>query len=108
MKTIEKVTRDGDTQYFQNLTKKEMAETIRDLYSGAVEDGIYTDEDSSAVWYLKDGSSGFLSGGWEAPKKPAIAKIEKFVYYNAGDTQIWGKVPAPVQNPRYGDWEIEL
>jgi hypothetical protein len=107
MKTIEKVTRDGDPQYFQRLTRKEMADCLRDLYAGAVVDGIYTDEDSSAVWYLKDGSSDCLTGGWEAPKKPAIAKIEKFVYDNAGDTQIFGKVSDPVQNPRYGDWEIE-
>lgn len=108
MAQIEKVTRDGDPQYFYKLTKKEMAETIRDLYAGAVEAGIYVDEDSSAEWILKDGSSGNLSGGWEAPKRPAISNIVKFAYYNAGDTQYYGKGIAPVQNPRYGDWEIEL
>ena len=108
MTQVEKVTRDGDKQYFEYLTKKEMAWCLHCLFSENIEDGIFTDEDSSAVWYLKDGSSDCLSAGFEAPKKPAISKIEKFVYNNPATTQIYGKVPAPVQNPRYGDWEIEL
>ena len=107
MTQIDKVTRDGDPQYFVKLTsRKEVASTINDLFF-AVENGIYTDEDSSAEWYLKDGTSGNLSGGLEAPKKPAIANIVKFAYYNSGDTQFYGKGISIVQNPRYGDWELE-
>ena len=109
MKQIEKVTRDGDTQYFQKIsTKKELERIVRDLYSDAVEDGIYTDEDSSAEWLLRDGREGNLSGGWDAPKLPSISNIVKFAYYNAGDTQYYGKGIEIIQNERYGDWELNF
>ena len=50
MTHIEKTTRDGDTLYFQKIsTKKELKEVIQMLYSDSVNDGIFTDDDSSAV-----------------------------------------------------------
>jgi hypothetical protein len=109
MKTIEKITRDGDIQYFEKLTNKDLSWLLKCLFSENVdEDGLFNDEDSSAEWYLKDGSYGCLCFGWESPKKPAIDKIERFVYNNPATTAYRGKGIAIVQNEKYGDWEIEI
>jgi len=108
MKQIEKVTRDGDTQYFRILTKTEMAEILRDVYAGAVENGVYIDEDSSVEWRLRDGREGCLVTEFDAPKRPNVRNIVKFAYYTAGDTQIFGKGIEIVQDDRYGDWGLNF
>lgn len=105
MKQIEKITRDGDIQYFEVLTsRKELAERLNDNW-WAINDNQWTDEDTAIHWYLKDGTYGCLMEGWPVPKKPAIAQIAQYIESNAATTAIYGKGLSIMQNEHYGDWE---
>lgn len=113
MKTIEKITRDGDIQCFEIITsRKELASFMRDtlwdsVYSEYADNHrIYFDDDTNTYYYDKEGRFFSISAG-DTVKRPNIAKIEKLLQHNPGSTVIYGNVPI-IYNERYGDWEADF
>ncbi len=108
MITVEKITCDGDTQYFEIITsRKELQEWFND-YWWNIETGDteWLDEDTAIHWYLKDGTDGCLMDGFPLPKKPSIRNIAQYIESNSATTVIYGKGLEIVQNDHYGDWEV--
>lgn len=68
MKTIEKTTRDGDTQIFEVIeSRKELQSFLRDLFWDSLysqyKTGIWEDGDTSVDFYDKDGNyTGYREG----------------------------------------------
>jgi hypothetical protein len=114
MKTVEKITRDGDIQTFEIITsRKELASFMHDTlwesyYSSYAKDegNIHTDADTSTFYYDKDGNFFSITEG-DKVKKPNISKIEKLLQHNGCTTVIYGNAPI-VFNEHYGDWEVDF
>jgi hypothetical protein len=116
MKTIEKVTRDGDTQIFEIITsRRELAEFLRNtlheyIYSEYAKDWhpdrIFKDCDTTICYYDKDGKYKWISEG-EKVNRPNIANIEKMMSTNGSTIVIYGNVPI-IFNDHYGDWEVDF
>lgn len=109
MKQIEKITRDGDTQYFEIIESRKELQEYFNGYWWNVESGDteWFDEDTAIHWYMKDGSYGCLMDTEPLPnKKPCVQNMIKYIESNAATTVIYGKGLEIVQNERYGDWEV--
>jgi hypothetical protein len=112
MKTIEKITRDGDIQIFEIIeSRKELAKHLRNIlfeniYSEYADNKIFNDGDTTIGYYDKEGNFYWISEGEEV-KRPNISKIEKYLEHNAGTTVIYGDIEI-TYNEHYGDWETNL
>ena len=81
MKTIKKITRDGDIQYFDIIeSRKELKSWVKTLFY----DSKYCDS-PSGIWEDEDA----------------------FVYSNCSSEMVYGNVPI-VYSEDYGDWRTEL
>lgn len=112
MKTIEKITQDGDIQIFEIITsrnelRKIISEVFWDGLYSEYKTGIFEDPDTTVAYYDKDNQFHFYSEGEPTTKKINVAKIERLKIDNGSTTVIYGNVPI-VQNGQYGDWEAEL
>lgn len=111
MKTIEKVTRDGDIQYFDIIeSRKELKSWVKTLFYDSKycdsPSGIWEDEDAAVNYYDKSGNyHGFYPG--DEIKGLRISQIDRFVYSNCSSEMIYGNVPI-VYSEDYGDWRTEL
>ena len=110
MKTIEKITREGDTMIFEIIeSRKELAGWMRDQLFDAVyseyRTGTWNDDDSSIDCQYKDGTFWGTDFG-DSVKKPNISNIVKMISNNCSTTVIYGDIKI-VQNEKYGDWEVE-
>lgn len=111
MKTIEKITRDGDAQTFEIITsKKELAKWLKsalcDSIYGQYANNMHQDGDSTMYYYNKDGNFFSITEG-ATVKRPNVAKIEKLIQNNDSTTVIYGYAPI-VYNEHYGDWEVDF
>ena len=111
MKTLEKTTRDGDTQIFEIIeNREELKSEIKSIFWDSLyseyKTGVWADEDTSIVIVYKDGSIFGYSQGDEV-KRLNISSVAKLAYINPSSTVIYGDVKI-LQNERYGDWETEL
>lgn len=116
MKTIEKLTTDGDTQIFEIITsRKELSEFFHDLlheyiYSEYAKDWhpdrVFEDPDTTICYYNKDNQYTWISEG-ETVNRPNVANITKLLSTNGCTTVIYGDVPI-VFNESYGDWEVNF
>jgi hypothetical protein len=111
MKTIEKLTRDGDTQIFEIIeSRKELASWLRDslwdnLYS-QFKEPVFYDPDTTIAYYDKTDKFYWIAEG-EAVKRPNVANISKLVSTNGSTVVIYGNVSI-LYNEHYGDWETAL
>jgi hypothetical protein len=116
MKTIEKITTDGDVQFFEIITsRKELNEFLHDhlneyIYSEYAKewhpDKVFKDEDTTICYYDKAGKFACISAG-EKVNRPNVSKIEKLLSTNGSTTVIYGDVSISF-NERYGDWEVDF
>lgn len=111
METVEKITRDGDTQIFEIITsKKELREWIRltfwDCLYSEYKTGIWEYDDDYVVFYDIYGKCHSFFTGDEV-KRFNIANIDKMVSGNDSTTVIYGNVPI-VYNEHYGDWDVDF
>ena len=103
---IEKVTRDGDTLYFEKYNRKELAGIIREKFENAETAVPGQLEDFHMYWTLADGTCGELSEDTRDPK-PAASKIKNLFIDNDGcSTGFFGNYEI-VQDEKYGDWNVE-
>ena len=111
MKVIEKVTRDGDIQFFEIIeSRKELGAILKDilwdsLYS-QYKTGAWTDDDSSLYIEYKNGDFAHYCIGSQV-KRPNISNISKMQYNNPETTMIYGNIQI-VQNDHYGDWDTDF
>ena len=121
MTQIEKVTRDGDTQYFQKYSRNEL-KGVLDIYFEMLKDSECDTrfstkqrtlenyfEDCGLFWVLDDGTTGSIDICGLDGKRPAVNRIAKLHENGHGIyTGFFGKGVAPVYNEHYGDWDIDL
>jgi hypothetical protein len=111
IKTVEKITRDGDIQIFEIITtRKDLREFLRDLLWDGVYSseplGIWNDCDSSLHYYDTNGLyHGFSEG--DPVKRINHRTIDRLISDNGCTTVIFGDVQL-IYNDRYGDWETAL
>lgn len=121
MTQIEKVTRDGDVQFFQQYTRKDLKEVVEQYFSmlkDCESDARFSSQpsaldyyfqDCGLFWQLDDGTTGSIDIWGLDGKRPAINRIEK-LHENGYGVYIgfFGKGIAPAYNEHYGDWDIDL
>ena len=111
MKTIEKVTREGNIQYFDIIeSRKELRSWVKTLFYDSKycdsPSGIWEDEDAAVNYYDKSGNyHGFYSG--DEVKGLRISQIDRFVYSNCSTEAIYGNVPI-IFNEELGFWQPDL
>ena len=110
MKTIYKITSDGDTQIFEIITsRKELREWMRSTFWDSLysqyKTGTWDNEDETVDWIDKDGNYWGTELG-DTVKRPNIANIKKMISSNDSTTVIYGDINI-IYNERYGDWETD-
>ena len=114
MQAITKITTDGDEQFFQKYSRKDLKEIIEVFFDelndcDTKEDLEYHFEDSGLFWELDDGTSGSLDENGLDGKRPAVSRITK-LYEDGYGTYVgfFGKGISPEFNENYGDWEVNM
>ena len=122
MKKIEKITRDGDTMYFEKYSRKDLKAVVDDFFANALMDikmygvealnqreELPVDEDSTLAWTLDDGTSGRMDSTTDYAdiKKPPVSRITN-LYADHGGCCLgfFGKNMKLEYNEHYGDWWV--
>ena len=101
MRLIEKITDDGNIQYFEEYeTQREFVQMVKDILPLGDE---WTDDDSSLYIVYNDGTTALCMYSYDMPKI-RYNNIKYGIYANAGTTAYYNCTI--VYNSDYGDYEL--
>lgn len=105
MKIIEKITNDGNVQYFEIIESRKELKSWFNLFDWS-EKGTWFDDDTSISFQFKNGGYVHFFYG-DKKQRINFANVSKMVCHGANSTSIYGNVEI-LKNDHYGDFEVNF